>query len=298
MSFYNYLNTSRYNENNSVCNVYEVNVMVAKPKRSPSEKTMLKPYYMDIYDLSSLFVLEGQGVIPDIFICCFSVLSTMSYRNCKDILLPSLGNRYPNVPILLVGIQSPIQRIDTPSVKFLFNDKGNGVSQETCQQLVKDGKVSKYMHCVSVSSNDDCKHVFDAAVTLSIVTDDAKMSAVTVKKPLGKVKSLTSAYGKRRQKNFLERTTIKTFSFGKNILKKTIELPIQYGIKPIHENITLPIHKNITVPIHRNITKPITSPIHKTITKPLHNRITRPLSNQLSSELKRLISFSSSRWKL
>lgn len=107
----------------------------------------------------------------NIFLLCFSTVSTTSFKNIKTKWSPEVNHHCPTKN-LLVGTKTDLRAC----TEFLENLEEKGmrvVSTEEGQQLAAEIKAIKYMEC-SAASGEGLKEIFDYAIK----------SSLTLKKPV------------------------------------------------------------------------------------------------------------------
>merc|ERR1712060_501959 len=98
----------------------------------------------------------------DVFLVCFSVISSSSFENVKTIWFPEIQHHAPNVPILLVGTKSDL-RTDDSTIKQLSSRGQAMVTLESAQMMAKEIGAVKFLEC-SALTQEGLKQVFDDAI--------------------------------------------------------------------------------------------------------------------------------------
>jgi len=111
----------------------------------------------------------------DVFLVCFSVISSSSFENVKTKWVPEIQHHAPNVPILLVGTKSDLRKDDN-TIKQLNSRNQAMVTVIDAQRMAKEIGAVNFLEC-SALTQEGLKQVFDDAIR-------AAMS--TPKKPKGK----------------------------------------------------------------------------------------------------------------
>merc|ERR1712107_603814 len=86
----------------------------------------------------------------DIFLVCFSVVSTPSFNNVKLKWVPEINHHAPGVPIILVGTKADL-RNDQETQANLQSKNMNMVSAAQAEQLKKDINAVKYIECSALT---------------------------------------------------------------------------------------------------------------------------------------------------
>jgi len=98
----------------------------------------------------------------DVFLVCFSVISTSSFENVKTKWVPEIQHHAPNVPILLVGTKSDLRK-DENTKKQLASRQQNMVTLEAAQRMAKEIGAVNFLEC-SALTQEGLKQVFDDAI--------------------------------------------------------------------------------------------------------------------------------------
>jgi len=98
----------------------------------------------------------------DVFLVCFSVISTSSYENVKTKWVPEIQHHAPNVPILLVGTKSDLRK-DENTQKQLKSRDQTMVTSEAGQRMAKEIGAVNFLEC-SALTQEGLKQVFDEAI--------------------------------------------------------------------------------------------------------------------------------------
>jgi len=111
----------------------------------------------------------------DVFLVCFSVISTSSFENVKTKWVPEIQHHAPNVPIVLVGTKSDLRK-DDGTIKQLNSRNQTMVTVENAQRMAKEIGAVSFLEC-SALTQEGLKQVFDDAIRAAMTTP---------KKPSGK----------------------------------------------------------------------------------------------------------------
>jgi len=98
----------------------------------------------------------------DVFLVCFSVISSSSFENVKTKWVPEIQHHAPNVPILLVGTKSDLRK-DEQTIKQLDSRQQSMVKVDGAQQMAKEIGAVKFLEC-SALTQEGLKQVFDDAI--------------------------------------------------------------------------------------------------------------------------------------
>jgi len=98
----------------------------------------------------------------DVFLVCFSVISTSSYENVKTKWVPEIQHHAPGVPILLVGTKSDLRK-DEATKKQLTQRNQAMVTLDKANEMAKAVGAVKYLEC-SALTQEGLKQVFDDAI--------------------------------------------------------------------------------------------------------------------------------------
>jgi len=98
----------------------------------------------------------------DVFLVCFSVISTSSFENVKTKWVPEIQHHAPNVPILLVGTKSDLRKDDN-TIKQLNSRQQTMVTIEAAQRMAKEIGAVNFLEC-SALTQEGLKQVFDDAI--------------------------------------------------------------------------------------------------------------------------------------
>jgi len=108
----------------------------------------------------------------DVFLVCFSVISSSSFENVKTKWVPEIQHHAPNVPIVLVGTKSDLRKDDN-TIKQLNSRQQSMVTIEAAQRMAKEIGAVNFLEC-SALTQEGLKQVFDDAIR-------AAMSKPTIK---------------------------------------------------------------------------------------------------------------------
>jgi len=98
----------------------------------------------------------------DVFLVCFSVISSSSFENVKTKWVPEIQHHAPNVPILLVGTKSDLRKDDN-TIKQLQSRQQSMVTIESAQRMAKEIGAVNFLEC-SALTQEGLKQVFDDAI--------------------------------------------------------------------------------------------------------------------------------------
>jgi len=98
----------------------------------------------------------------DVFLVCFSVISSSSFENVKTKWVPEIQHHAPNVPILLVGTKSDLRKDDS-TIKQLSSRNQSMVDIESAQRMSKEIGAVNFLEC-SALTQEGLKQVFDEAI--------------------------------------------------------------------------------------------------------------------------------------
>jgi len=98
----------------------------------------------------------------DVFLVCFSVISTSSFENVKTKWVPEIQHHAPNVPILLVGTKTDLRK-DENTIKQLNSRQQSMVTIESAQRMAKEIGAVNFLEC-SALTQEGLKQVFDDAI--------------------------------------------------------------------------------------------------------------------------------------
>jgi len=104
----------------------------------------------------------------DVFLVCFSVISSSSFENVKTKWVPEIQHHAPNVPILLVGTKSDLRKDDS-TIKQLDSRNQKMVSLEDAQRMAKEIGAVNFLEC-SALTQEGLKQVFDDAIRAAMST--------------------------------------------------------------------------------------------------------------------------------
>uniref|UniRef100_A0A8C5XM20 Cell division cycle 42 n=1 Tax=Microcebus murinus TaxID=30608 RepID=A0A8C5XM20_MICMU len=118
----------------------------------------------ELYTLA-LFDTVGQAAY-DVFLVCFTVVSSSSFENVKEKWVPEITHHYPKTPFLLTRTQSDL-RDDPSTIEKLAKEKQKPITTKTAEKLARDLQAVKYVAC---------SNVFDAAVLTALEPPEARKS--------------------------------------------------------------------------------------------------------------------------
>ncbi|KAM9987102.1 hypothetical protein ACTFIY_011518 [Dictyostelium cf. discoideum] len=133
-----------------------------------------KQILLDLWDCASqseydlLRPKNYQNV--NVFLICFSIISTSSFNNVLNKWNPECRHYSPNIPIILVATKLD-KRYDKDIKDKLKQDKLNPISYEQGHTLMKRIKAIQYLEC-SALTKQGLKIVFDEAVKVALANED------------------------------------------------------------------------------------------------------------------------------
>lgn len=98
----------------------------------------------------------------DVFILCFSVISSTSFLNVKSKWITEINHYCPGVPIVLVGTKIDL-RDDYEIIEKISKKELRCMSKEEGIQLAKEINACCYIECSS-KTQEGLKSVFDEAI--------------------------------------------------------------------------------------------------------------------------------------
>jgi len=98
----------------------------------------------------------------DVFLVCFSLISSSSFENVKTKWVPEIQHHAPNVPILLVGTKSDLRKDDN-IINQLNSRQQSMVTIEDAQRMAKEIGAVNFLEC-SALTQEGLKQVFDEAI--------------------------------------------------------------------------------------------------------------------------------------
>jgi len=104
----------------------------------------------------------------DVFLVCFSVISSSSFENVKTKWVPEIQHHAPNVPILLVGTKSDLRKDDS-TIKQLNSRNQQMVTIASAQGMAKEIGAVNFLEC-SALTQEGLKQVFDEAIRAAMAT--------------------------------------------------------------------------------------------------------------------------------
>jgi len=108
----------------------------------------------------------------DVFLVCFSVISSSSFENVKTKWVPEIQHHAPNVPILLVGTKSDLRKDDS-TIKQLSSRNQSMVDIESAQRMSKEIGAVNFLEC-SALTQEGLKQVFDEAIRAAMAIPKKK----------------------------------------------------------------------------------------------------------------------------
>jgi len=104
--------------------------------------------------------------LTDVFLVCFSVISSSSFENVRTRWVPEIEHHTPNVPILLVGTKSDLRK-DDKTLKQLSSRNEAMVKVDAAQRVAKEIGAVTYLEC-SALTQEGLHQVFDEAIRAAI----------------------------------------------------------------------------------------------------------------------------------
>jgi len=98
----------------------------------------------------------------DVFLVCFSVISSSSFENVKTKWVPEIQHHAPSVPIVLVGTKSDLRK-DEATAQQLKGRQQEMVQVEPAERMAKEIGAVKFLEC-SALTQEGLKQVFDDAI--------------------------------------------------------------------------------------------------------------------------------------
>eukprot|EP00026_Physarum_polycephalum_P015765 Phypoly_transcript_16530.p1 GENE.Phypoly_transcript_16530~~Phypoly_transcript_16530.p1 ORF type:complete len:204 (+),score=38.21 Phypoly_transcript_16530:102-713(+) len=120
----------------------------------------------------------------DVFMLCFSVISTNSYNNVRDKWYPEVRHYCPDTPVVVVGTKIDM-RTDKQAMQELIK-KGSvpkgftPITTEQGEQLAKQIGAKAYVECSAVTQKG-LRHVFEEAVRVSMKATAEKRKQIKKK---------------------------------------------------------------------------------------------------------------------
>eukprot|EP01147_Barroeca_monosierra_P003569 gene3569-6176_t len=129
-----------------------------------------EPYTLGLFDTAGQEDYDRLRPLSypqtDVFLVCFSVVSTASFENVKEKWVPEIQHHCPKTPFLLVGTQIDL-RDDEQTLLKLQKSKQRVVSVDMGEKLARDTKAVKYVEC-SALTQKGLKNVFDEAILAAL----------------------------------------------------------------------------------------------------------------------------------
>jgi len=110
----------------------------------------------------------------DVFLVCFSVISSSSFENVKTKWVPEIQHHAPNVPILLVGTKSDLRKDDS-TIKQLSSRNQSMVNIESAQRMSTEIGAVNFLEC-SALTQEGLKQVFDEAIRAAMAIPKKQQS--------------------------------------------------------------------------------------------------------------------------
>uniref|UniRef100_A0A6B2LJA2 Uncharacterized protein n=1 Tax=Arcella intermedia TaxID=1963864 RepID=A0A6B2LJA2_9EUKA len=102
----------------------------------------------------------------DIFLFCFSLISTHSFNNISTKWIPLVQTQYPNTPFVLVGTKCDL-RDDTETIDWLSRNGRACVATDQGVAFASQIGAAKYLEC-SALTQQGLAEVFSEAVQAAI----------------------------------------------------------------------------------------------------------------------------------
>ena len=98
----------------------------------------------------------------DIFLLCYSVISSKSLSNVRHKWLPEIAHHCPGTPFILVGTKVDL-REDAETVQRLADRNETAISYADGERMAAELGAVKYMECSAITQQG-VKQVFDEAI--------------------------------------------------------------------------------------------------------------------------------------
>lgn len=125
-----------------------------------------EPYTLGLFDTAGQEDYDRLRPLSypqtDVFLVCFSVVSTSSFENVKDKWVPEITHHCEKTPFLLVGTQVDL-RDNSNVIEKLSKNKQKPITFEMAEKLLRELKGMKYVEC-SALTQKGLKNVFDEAI--------------------------------------------------------------------------------------------------------------------------------------
>ncbi|KAJ1680382.1 GTPase Cdc42 [Spiromyces aspiralis] len=129
-----------------------------------------EPYTLGLFDTAGQEDYDRLRPLSypqtDVFLVCFSVISTASFENVKEKWIPEVRHHCPGVPCLLVGTQIDL-RDDPNTIEKLRKQNQVPISPDRGEKLAMDMGAVKYVEC-SALTQKGLKNVFDEAIVAAL----------------------------------------------------------------------------------------------------------------------------------
>merc|ERR1712048_918357 len=86
----------------------------------------------------------------DVFLVCFSVISSASFENVKTKWVPEIQHHAPGVPILLVGTKSDLRK-DEATMSTITARGTSLVGTDAANGMAKEVNAVKYLECSALT---------------------------------------------------------------------------------------------------------------------------------------------------
>jgi len=104
----------------------------------------------------------------DVFLICFSVISSSSFENVKRHWIHEIQHHAPNVPFVLVGTKSDLRK-DENTIKQRNTRNQSMVAVEFGQRMAWEIGAVNYLEC-SALTQEGLRQVFDDAIRAALMT--------------------------------------------------------------------------------------------------------------------------------
>ena len=113
----------------------------------------------------------------DVFIICYSIISSTSLENVKNKWIPEIRRRCPNTPFLLVGTKSDLRQ-DAHALEKLKARGASIVDVARAEKKGQDLSAARVMEC-SAKTQVGLQDVFYEAVDVALTARDKSANAKT-----------------------------------------------------------------------------------------------------------------------
>merc|ERR1712038_997353 len=108
----------------------------------------------------------------DVFLVCFAVIASSSFKNVKQKWIPEITHHAPGVPIILVGTKSDL-RNDQETLQSLKSKGLALVEAGEIDEMKNQINATKYVEC-SALTQENLKTVFDEAIRAALAPKKTK----------------------------------------------------------------------------------------------------------------------------